>query len=84
MDNGGNERRMTDGIIQELFNPIINILNSRMARITYSPKEVENIIKGLKKELIEKIKQNPTVDYNNGCGCFGCKFIDYMIGDNQE
>ena len=71
---------MTDGIIQEVLNNYYDdhFYNKKIG------KRFNEVLDELKQELIEKIKQNPIVDYNNRCGCFGCKFIDYMIGDNQE
>ena len=67
---------MTHGIIQEVFDK--HLSDKKIHLGDYS------MCKIIQQELIEKIKQNPIVDYNNRCGCFGCKFIDYMIGDNQE
>lgn len=65
---------MTDGIVQEVFN---NHYRNRDIRNAFDISDLESI----KKELIEKIKQQIREDYY----CSGKPYVmlDTLIGDNK-
>lgn len=89
MDNGGNERRMTDGIIQEVFKKF-HTTGGYGFEVEIDENTVNVVpvalVEEAFKELIEKIKQantkNPDWDSNFAIGVKLMKI--YLIGDNQE